>query len=108
MSATRTKTVTAYDRLMRSRVFVGLDQEEMAERLGYSRRTISNWERGVSDPPMGALAQWAVITGRSIDWIVWGDQKDEAPAADGEGQESHLSDLNRRPVLYEGTALPLS
>ena len=105
MTMTR-ETVTQGDRLTRSRLFVGLDQSEMAQRLGRSRATVSNWERGIVDPPFSAMAEWARLTGQSLDWIAFGNR--EAPAANGEGLESHLSDLNRRPVLYEGTALPLS
>jgi transcriptional regulator with XRE-family HTH domain len=67
------KEMTAAERMARARLFVGLDQHEMAELLGKNRNTISAWERGVNEPPLSALAKWALVTGRSIDWIVWGD-----------------------------------
>lgn len=100
---------TANERMTRGRLWIGLDQAEMADLMGYSRNTISNWERGVSEPPFSAMVKWAAITGRSLDWIAFGDRDDEAPAGGaGASDSSRLSDLNRRPVLYEGTALPLS
>ncbi len=107
--ATLTRTTTQGERLSRSRMFVGIDQSEMAQLLGKSKGTISNWENDHVDPPLSAMAKWAQLTGRSIDWIAFGDRNDEAPADDaGASDRSRLSDLNRRPVLYEGTALPLS
>ncbi len=37
---------------------VGLSQKEMSEKLGYtSSQFISNWERGVSSPPMDKLLE---------------------------------------------------
>ena len=71
---TLTKTSTAYERMTRARLFAGLEQSEMAELLGRNRNTISAWERGLNEPPAGALAQWAVITGQRVEWIVWGDE----------------------------------
>ncbi|WP_374201155.1 helix-turn-helix domain-containing protein [Agromyces sp. S2-1-8] len=60
--------------MARARLFAGVDQIDMAARVGKSRNTISAYERGVSEPPMSVLAEWAVVTGRSIDWLVWGDE----------------------------------
>lgn len=77
--ATITQNVTAYERMARSRKFVGLDQREMANLLGVNRNTVSNWETGVTEPTMSMFASWARITGRSMEWIVYGD--DEAPGA---------------------------
>lgn len=42
------------------RVSAGLTQAELAGQLGYrSAQFVSNWERGVSAPPMDVLAQVA-------------------------------------------------
>lgn len=92
--------VTPAERMTRSRLFVGLDQTAMAELLGKSRNTISAWERGVSEPPLSAIAAWARITGRSIDWIAWGDE--ETPTASAMGVSgSRLRESNPRPIHYE-------
>lgn len=48
--------------LKRLRVKAGLKQKEVAARLGYSSpQFISNWERGVSSPPVKVLKQLAGI-----------------------------------------------
>lgn len=44
------------DFLKRSREGVGLTQAEVAQSLGYSTaQFVSNWERGLSHPPMKSL-----------------------------------------------------
>lgn len=73
------ETITRGERLTRSRLFVGLDQTEMGELLGRSRATVSNWERGIVEPPFSAVAEWARITGRSLDWIAFGDETNTLP-----------------------------
>ncbi|WP_425561184.1 helix-turn-helix domain-containing protein [Microbacterium sediminicola] len=92
---------TPHARLRASRTFVNVDQAQMAAMLGYSLRTVSNWERGISEPPLSALAGWARITRRSIDWIAFGDGDEEAPSPDGASNRSHLRESNPRPIHYE-------
>lgn len=42
--------------LKQKRVMMGLSQKDVAEKLGYSTsQFISNWERGVSQPPLHTL-----------------------------------------------------
>ncbi|WP_294947649.1 helix-turn-helix transcriptional regulator [uncultured Microbacterium sp.] len=72
--STVTTATTPGQRMTRARLFVGLDQNAMAEALGKSRNTISAWERDVNEPPLSAVAAWARLTGRSIDWIAFGDE----------------------------------
>lgn len=51
------------DRLRLARLKAGVEQEEMAEALGVSSSTISNWEHARSKPKMVMIAAWAQITG---------------------------------------------
>lgn len=74
--STVTAPSTPAQRMTRARLFAGLEQAQMAEALGKSRNTISAWERGVNDPPLSAVALWARMTGRTIDWIAFGDETD--------------------------------
>ena len=44
--------------LKRARIKAGLSQGEVAKKLGYtSPQFISNWERGLSSPPMDTLGE---------------------------------------------------
>ncbi|MEK2647425.1 helix-turn-helix domain-containing protein [Bdellovibrio sp. BCCA] len=48
--------------LKQKRIAAGLSQADVAEKMGYSTpQFISNWERGVSHPPINALKKLAEI-----------------------------------------------
>jgi transcriptional regulator with XRE-family HTH domain len=70
-------TILPHERMSRARLFAGIDQAQMAHLLGKSRNTISAWERGANVPSVVDVAAWAQVTGRTIDWIVWGDVRPE-------------------------------
>lgn len=56
--------------LRESRVRAGLSQMQVAKKLGYTTaQFISNWERGVSEPPLKALKTLAKIYSVSMDDI---------------------------------------
>lgn len=92
------------DRLRRAREFAGMGQVELADALEISRNSIGNYENGRRVPTRPYLLAWADVTGVDAVWLETG----KAPTDAVEADSSRLSDLNRRPVLYEGTALPLS
>ena len=91
---------TVGQRMSRARLWVGLEQAGMAELLGKTRQTIGNWERDAVEPPFAAVARWARITGRSLDWIAFGDETEEAPPSDG-ASTSVLSQHSVRPKGLE-------
>ncbi|QDK37960.1 helix-turn-helix transcriptional regulator [Bdellovibrio sp. NC01] len=48
--------------LKEKRVASGMSQKEVADKLGYTTpQFISNWERGVSSPPINAIKQLGVM-----------------------------------------------
>ncbi|WP_372457108.1 helix-turn-helix domain-containing protein [Microbacterium allomyrinae] len=47
----------------------GLDQTQMAERVGVARNSISNYENGRSVPTFDVVARIAHVTGGSLDWL---------------------------------------
>jgi transcriptional regulator with XRE-family HTH domain len=77
MSIASETSVAPHERMKRARLFLGLDQTQMARAIGKSRNTVSAWERGVNEPSVTDVAMWAAVTGRTIDWIVWGDVRPE-------------------------------
>jgi transcriptional regulator with XRE-family HTH domain len=60
---------TVADRLRKAREYAGLEQNELAERIGLGRTTISNYERGTTPPKRPLLLSWAMATGVSLDWL---------------------------------------
>ena len=55
----------------------GITQEQMAEELGVSGRTISRWETGSNMPDIGMLVEIAEFYDVSIPEIINGERKSE-------------------------------
>ena len=56
-------------RIRLARRDAGLTQDQLAERVGYSRRSVPGWERNETHPRPGALARIADVTGRPVSWF---------------------------------------
>lgn len=71
-----------------------LTQEQLAERLGTSNKTISRWENGNYMPPVEMLIELSAFYGVSINEILSGKRLDdnEAQSAAEENLRSVLSD----------------
>ncbi len=55
----------------------GLTQEQLAEKLSVSSRTVSRWETGSNMPDIGMLVEIADLYGVSIPEIIAGERKSE-------------------------------
>ena len=60
------------------RVCAKLTQAELAEKLNYSDKAVSKWERGESLPDIVVLKQIADMFGVSVDWLL-SDNNEKAP-----------------------------
>ncbi len=78
------------DRLAKLRRDNGLNQEELAEKLGVSRQAISKWERGESAPDLSNLIALSDLFDVSIDYLAKG--KEEEDAAPKEEEELRAPD----------------
>ena len=74
-------TWTRADRLRKALEVAGLDQTALGQRLGVSRGTVSNAERGTVEPRRAVIMAWAMATGVPLHWIETG----ETPSPGGEG-----------------------
>lgn len=74
MAAHIIPTWTLGDRLAKARDCAGLTNHEMADALGVSRNTVTNWETGHTQPKRYAVEAWARITGVDLDWLVGGER----------------------------------
>ena len=52
------------------RTINNMTQAELGEKLNYSDKTISKWERGESIPDIGVLNEIAILFGVSLDYLV--------------------------------------
>lgn len=90
---------TLGDRLRKAREAAGLEQQELAQRIGVARTTISNAEKGKVNPRRIVINAWSLATSVPVEWLETG----QAPQPDGpnEGLEGralpHL-DSNQKPA----------
>lgn len=74
MEQTLTPTWTLGDRLRKARDFADISSTDMAERLGVSRNTITNYENDHTRPSLLAVRAYANETGVDVEWLM-GDVK---------------------------------
>ena len=55
----------------------GLTQEQLAERMGVARRTVSRWETGSNMPDMDVLIELSDLYGADLREILSGERKSE-------------------------------
>jgi transcriptional regulator with XRE-family HTH domain len=60
---------TLGDRLTKARNDAGISQEQMADLVGCSRRTIVRYENGQSDVPRGVVLAYCVSTWTKLSWL---------------------------------------
>lgn len=84
----------------------GLTQLEAANRLSYSDKAISKWERGLGLPDVVVLAQIADIYGTTLSDLVGSDHKDteEKPSKEAE-EEAKL--IAKKHLLISGLSVGL-
>lgn len=75
------------DRLARAREHAGMNQSELARRLGVKLATLRNWESDRSEPRSNRLQMLSGLLGVSIVWLMSG-HGDGAPAMDLGSSES--------------------
>jgi transcriptional regulator with XRE-family HTH domain len=70
---------TLGDRLAKARETAGISVQDMADRLGVSRTTVSNYEHERTEPNRATLRAWEAETRVPMWWLVnGGDEPSEA------------------------------
>lgn len=67
------------DRLAKALDVSGVTSGQMAERLGVSRTTVSNYIHGRTNPTRSVRRDWALMTGIPLEWIETGHISDHSP-----------------------------
>lgn len=70
--------------LIKLRTGAGLTQAELGEKLHYSDKAVSKWERGESVPDAYVLKCMADMFGVSVDYLITGHDQWEKPTEPGE------------------------
>lgn len=74
----------------------GLTQEDLANKLGFSKQTVSNWETGLKTPRMGAIQKMADLFNVSKSFIIEGVE--EPPSTSIEKIYNQLSPPRQQKV----------
>ena len=78
------------DKIIELRKKAGLSQEELAEKMGVSRQSVSKWEGALSIPDLDKILLMSEIFGVSTDYLLKDELGDEIPAPKEEISESHF------------------
>lgn len=96
MQLSELKLISASN-IIKLRSGAGLTQAELGEKLNYSDKTISKWERGEAIPDAYVLTQMAEIFGVSVDYLLSSHDAWESPEQQEEKerkQEEHRYSVN--------------
>lgn len=92
-------TFSMGDRLRKARELTGLDQEQFAEKVGFSRGTVSNYERSTTEKRKPLyVRQWAMATGVPLEWLETGTGPVTTPPDGGKRatKDAELARLTER------------
>lgn len=78
------------DKIIELRKKAGYSQEELAEKMGVSRQSVSKWEGALSIPDLDKILLMSEIFGVSTDYLLKDEFGDEIPAPKEEISESRF------------------
>ncbi len=84
------------DKIIELRKKAGYSQEELAEKMGVSRQSVSKWEGALSIPDLDKILLLSEIFGVSTDYLLKDELGDEIPAP-----KEEISESNFRKVSME-------
>lgn len=83
-----------------------MTQIELAEKLNYSDKAISKWERGESIPDITVLKAIADIFSVTVDYLIQPDHEHE-PSDEPQENESVIKRIKRRRIMVTGMSVLL-
>lgn len=95
------------ENIFRYRRSLGLSQEQLAERIGVSRQTISKWEGGQSAPDVDKLISLADCFGVTVDELIRGKES-ASPKPDTEENDTAQGPRKLTGSVLAGFLLLLS
>ena len=78
------------DKIIELRKKAGYSQEELAEKMGVSRQSVSKWEGALSIPDLDKILLMSEIFGVSTDYLLKDELGDEIPEPKEEISESRF------------------
>lgn len=81
------------DRLRKAREELDLGQREFAERIGVSKQTVTNAEKGHREVRKITLNAWALVTGVPLEWLETGEISPTPPGGNGADDETRTRNI---------------
>ena len=78
------------DKIVSLRKKAGWSQEDLAEKLGVTRQSVSKWEGAQSIPDMDKVVQMSRLFGVSTDFLLKDELEEEAPCAAAQEDDTPL------------------
>ena len=100
MSVSDPEPLTIGDRIRSARKAAGLNQADLAARVGVSQPAVANWESGVHDPRRMMLTRIAETLGVSPDWLASGARSPR------EADKHPVAAYIRRPLRHTPVIAP--
>ena len=89
--------------LIKLRQAAGMTQAELGEKLNYSDKTVSKWERGESIPDAYVLTRLAELYGLTVDDLLHNDDQWQDPVEKARAAErASAPTFSSRVALVEG------
>ena len=82
------------------RLLNNMTQLELAEKLNYSDKTISKWERAESSPDISVLMDIAELFGVTLDYLVKEDHTEEDMLEEMSERKNEGKKYNRKAIEY--------
>ena len=96
---------TMSDRMAKALAVAGIGTQEMADYLGVSRNTVTNYTSGRTEPKKQTVRLWSLRTGTPIEWIETGEWPTDG--TDPNKSPSDYKSSSSHPVtpLFTGRSL---
>ena len=88
------------DKIVSLRKRAGWSQEELAEKLGVTRQSVSKWEGAQSVPDMDKVVSMSRLFGVTTDYLLKDELEEDAPCAAAEDNDPPL----RRVTMKQASA----
>ena len=96
------------EKLMDLRRKSGLSQEQLADRLGVTRQSVSKWESGTAMPELVKLISLSDIFGVSVDYLVKDYLEEPESAGGGDDLSAQQAVRLEKRVVTERDILTMS
>lgn len=87
------ESATFGDRVQAARISLGLNEQELAHKLGVKLKTVKAWEDDLAEPRANKLQMMAGLMNVSIMWLLTGEGDGIDVPSDGITQHSEIRDI---------------